>query len=116
MKQSITLPMADKFYHDQQDSAYIRSVNVSWEIPEENHYYLEYSYNRKDWYALNGGIFNHPSVRRTSCIRRISQSRSKRRKNCCLRSHFLYKINMGSQSQYVYNLSLKWTILPQPYR
>ena len=41
MKQSITLPMADKFYHDQQDSAYIRSVNVSWEIPEENHYYLE---------------------------------------------------------------------------
>ena len=35
MKQSITLPMADKFYHDQQDSAYIRSVNVSWEIPEE---------------------------------------------------------------------------------
>ena len=24
MKQSITLPMADKFYHDQQDSAYIR--------------------------------------------------------------------------------------------
>ena len=26
MKQSITLPMADKFYHDQQDSAYIRSV------------------------------------------------------------------------------------------
>ena len=56
MKQSITLPMADKFYHDQQDSAYIRSVNVSWEIPEENHYYLEYSYNRKDWYALNGGF------------------------------------------------------------
>ena len=48
--------MADKFYHDQQDSAYIRSVNVSWEIPEENHYYLEYSYNRKDWYALNGGF------------------------------------------------------------
>ena len=78
MKQSITLPMADKFYHDQQDSAYIRSVNVSWEIPEENHYYLEYSYNRKDWYALNGGFS-------------ISQSRSKRRKNCCLRSLFFTK-------------------------
>ncbi len=56
MNQSITLPMADKFYHDQQDTAFIRSVNVSWETPEENHYYLEYSYNRKDWYSLNGGF------------------------------------------------------------
>ena len=56
MNQSLTLPMADKFYHDKQTSAFIRSVNVSWEIPEENHYYLEYSYNRKDWYALNGGF------------------------------------------------------------
>lgn len=56
MKQSLTLPMADKLYHDKQTYAFIRSVNVSWEKPEKNHYYLEYSYNRKDWYALNGGF------------------------------------------------------------
>ncbi len=56
MKQSLTLPMADKFYHNKQTSAFIRSVNVSWEKPEKDHYYLEYSYNRKDWYALNGGF------------------------------------------------------------
>lgn len=24
--------------------------------PEKDHYYLEYSYNQKDWYALNGGF------------------------------------------------------------
>ena len=56
MNQSLTLPMADKFYHDKQTSAFIRSVNVSWEKPEKDHYYLEYSYNQKDWYALNGGF------------------------------------------------------------
>ena len=49
MNQSLTLPMADKFYHDKQTSAFIRSVNVSWEKPEKDHYYLEYSYNQKDW-------------------------------------------------------------------
>ena len=31
MKQSLTLPMADKLYHDKQTYAFIRSVNVSWE-------------------------------------------------------------------------------------
>ena len=41
MNQSLTLPMADKFYHDKQTSAFIRSVNVSWEKPEKDHYYLE---------------------------------------------------------------------------
>ena len=35
MNQSLTLPMADKFYHDKQTSAFIRSVNVSWEKPEK---------------------------------------------------------------------------------
>ena len=29
MNQSLTLPMADKFYHDKRTSAFIRSVNVS---------------------------------------------------------------------------------------
>ena len=48
MNQTLTLPMADKLYHDKQTSAFIRSVNVSWEKPEKDHYYLEYSYYQKD--------------------------------------------------------------------
>ena len=38
MNQSLTLPMADKFYHDKQTSAFIRSLNVSWEKPEKDHF------------------------------------------------------------------------------
>lgn len=115
MKQSITLPMADKFYHDQQNSAYIRSVNVSWEIPEENHYYLEYSYNRKDWYALNGGFSIILPCEELPVSDALANQDPNGEKLLSPVS-FLYKINMGSQSQYVYNLSPKWTILPQPYR
>ena len=49
------LPMADFLCKNGQTSAYIRSHHVSWEIPTDNQYYLEYSYNRINWYALNGG-------------------------------------------------------------
>lgn len=36
-------------------AAYIRSHTVTWESPVDSQYYLEYSYNRSDWFALNGG-------------------------------------------------------------
>ncbi len=36
-------------------AAYLRSHTVTWEPPVDNQYYLEYSYNRSDWFALNGG-------------------------------------------------------------
>ncbi len=38
-----------------QETAFIRSRTVTWEAPVTNQYYLEYSYNRRDWFALNGG-------------------------------------------------------------
>ncbi len=37
------------------ETAFIRSHTVTWESPARNQYYLEYSYNRHDWFALNGG-------------------------------------------------------------
>ena len=91
MKQSITLPMADKFYHDQQDSAYIRSVNVSWEIPEENHYYLEYSYNRKDWYALTADFQSSFRAKNFLYPNALANQDPNGEKNCCLRSLFFTK-------------------------
>lgn len=53
LKQMNQLPVAD--FLCPKDISYIRSHTVAWESPQENHYYLEYSYNRLDWYALNGG-------------------------------------------------------------
>lgn len=47
------LPKADFLYPN--GKAYIRSHTVTWESPSENCYYLEYSYNRSRWFALNGG-------------------------------------------------------------
>ena len=94
MNQSLTLPMADKFYHDKQTSAFIRSVNVSWEKPEKDHYYLEYSYNQKDWYALNGGF---PIVLPCDELSLMG-------KQSLLQPLVLYRINMGSQNQYVFSL------------
>ncbi len=52
-KEMNKLPMAD--FLCPKDIAYIRSHTVTWESPKNQHYYLEYSYNRTDWYALNGG-------------------------------------------------------------
>lgn len=54
-KQLLSLPAADFLCQKNQSAAYIRSYQVCWESPKENYYYLEYSYNRKDWYRLNGG-------------------------------------------------------------
>ena len=100
MNQSLTLPMADKFYHDKQTSAFIRSVNVSWEKPEKDHYYLEYSYNQKDWYALNGGYF--PAM--NFLLPTHSKPRTLMGKQSLLQPLVLYRINMGSQNQYVFSL------------
>lgn len=49
------LPFADSLCQENQSEAYIRSHTVTWENPMEDNFYLEYSYNCKDWYALNGG-------------------------------------------------------------
>ena len=87
MNQSLTLPMADKFYHDKQTSAFIRSVNVSWEKPEKDHYYLEYSYNQKDFLLLTH-----------------SKPRILMGKQSLLQPLVLYRINMESRNQYVFSL------------
>lgn len=47
------LPIAD--FLIRKEIAYIRSHTVTWESPDDDQYYLEYSYNRSDWFALNGG-------------------------------------------------------------
>ena len=47
------LPAADFLCPN--DTVYIRSHQVCWETSSDNEYYLEYSYNRLRWYALNGG-------------------------------------------------------------
>ena len=52
-KQMLKLPEADSLR--KRETAYIRSHTVTWEPPVDNQYYLEYSYNRSDWFALNGG-------------------------------------------------------------
>ena len=101
MNQSLTLPMADKFYHDKQTSAFIRSVNVSWEKPEKDHYYLEYSYNQKDWYALNGGLY-FPAM--NFLLPTHSKPRTLMGKQSLLQPLVLYRINMESRNQYVFSL------------
>ncbi len=52
-KQMLDLPAADSLC--KKEIAYIRSHTVTWESPVNNQFYLEYSYNRIDWFALNGG-------------------------------------------------------------
>lgn len=54
-KQMLSIPAADFLCQKDQTTAYIRSYQVDWEPRKDNHYYLEYSYNRLDWYRLNGG-------------------------------------------------------------
>ena len=103
MNQSLTLPMADKFYHDKQTSAFIRSVNVSWEKPEKDHYYLEYSYNQKDWYALNGGfpiVLPCDELSVTDAL----ETQDLMGKQSLLQPLVLYRINMESRNQYVFSL------------
>ena len=102
MNQSLTLPMADKFYHDKQTSAFIRSVNVSWEKPEKDHYYLEYSYNQKDWYALNGFRLYFPAM--NFLLPTHSKPRTLMGKQSLLQPLVLYRINMESRNQYVFSL------------
>lgn len=51
----ITLPLTDALCNPNQKTAYLRSHTVHWMEPEEDCFFLQYSYNQKDWYALNGG-------------------------------------------------------------
>lgn len=62
------LPAASFLCQENQTTAYIRSVTVSWEPSVPHTYYLEYSYNNQDWYPLNGGCRiedSHPLLKNT---------------------------------------------------
>jgi len=57
MNEKIMKPLSwsDALCKPDQTIAYIRSHSVHWQEPAPGEYNLEYSYNRRDWYALNGG-------------------------------------------------------------
>lgn len=57
MNEKIMKPLSsnDALCKPNQKTAYIRSHTVHWQNPAPGYYYLEYSYNRRDWYQLNGG-------------------------------------------------------------
>lgn len=48
------LPVASFLCQEKQTTAYIRTRMAHWEPSVPGKYYLEYSYNRQHWYALNG--------------------------------------------------------------
>ena len=102
MNQSLTLPMADKFYHDKQTSAFIRSVNVSWEKPEKDHYYLEYSYNQTGMHLTAGFRLYFPAM--NFLLLTHSKPRTLMGKQSLLQPLVLYRINMESRNQYVFSL------------
>lgn len=51
----LTLPLTDALCKPDQTTAYVRSHSVHWQNPSLGEYYLEYSYNQRNWYSLNGG-------------------------------------------------------------
>ena len=79
MNQSLTLPMADKFYHDKQTSAFIRSVHLTAGF-------------RLYFPAMNFLLLTH------------SKPRILMGKQSLLQPLVLYRINMESQNQYVFSL------------
>lgn len=54
-KTMISLPWNDALCKPDQTTASIPSHCIHWQEPAPGEYYLEYSYNRVQWYALNGG-------------------------------------------------------------
>lgn len=48
------LPVASFLCQENQTTAYIRACVAHWEPSFPGSFYLEYSYNRQHWYALNG--------------------------------------------------------------
>lgn len=55
MKQMNILPTADCLCREGQQTAWLRPYTMDWNTPESDSLYLEYSYNKSDWYQLNGG-------------------------------------------------------------
>ena len=103
MKQSLTLPMADKLYHDKQTYAFIRSVNVSWEKPEKTiiilntaiierigmHLTVDF---RLHFLAMNFLLPTHSEIK----IRMVKLSP--------LFPSVLYRANMGNRNLYAFSL------------
>ena len=55
MKTMNTLPWNDCLCRKDQTTAWLRPYTMDWNNPESDSLHLEYSYNGKDWYALNCG-------------------------------------------------------------
>ena len=55
MKQMNILPTADCLCREGQQTAWLRPYTMDWNTPESDSLHLEYSYNKSDWYQLNGG-------------------------------------------------------------
>lgn len=49
------LPTADCLCREGQQTAWLRPYTMDWNTPESDSLHLEYSYNKSDWYQLNGG-------------------------------------------------------------
>ena len=71
--------------------------------PEKNHYYLEYSYNRKDWYALNGGFpitLPCDELSATDTLR----NQNPNGETIPIVPSVLYRANMGNRNLYAFSL------------
>lgn len=54
MKKMYTLPQEDILCREGQTRAFLRPYTKDWDNPESDSLHLEYSYNGKNWYSLNG--------------------------------------------------------------
>ena len=54
MKKMYTLPQEDILCRDGQTRAFLRPYTKNWNNPESDSLHLEYSYNGRNWYSLNG--------------------------------------------------------------
>ena len=54
MNKMYTLPQEDILCKEGQTRAFLRPYTKNWDNPESDSLHLEYSYNGKNWYSLNG--------------------------------------------------------------
>ena len=54
MNKMHALPQEDILCKEGQTRAFLRPYTKNWDNPESNSLHLEYSYNGKNWYSLNG--------------------------------------------------------------
>ena len=102
MNQSLTLPMADKFYHDKQTSAFIRSVSHG-KNQKKTIIILNTAITRRTGMHLTAGFrLYFPAM--NFLLPTHSKPRTLMGKQSLLQPLVLYRINMGSQNQYVFSL------------